>query len=71
MKYLLSVPLFLSLMSCGGRDQAAADSAATIWEAADATEKGASPAQTMPAIKKNAAAIIKSAGSTYAPAGIK
>lgn len=59
----------LSLCGCA-RDRAVANSAATIWEAADATEKGADPAQTMPAIKANAAAIIRSTGSTYAPAGV-
>lgn len=52
------------------RDQAQANSAATIWEAADATERGADPALTMPAIKANAAAIIRSTGSTYLPAGV-
>lgn len=60
---------FLILTGCA-KDRAVANSAATIWEAADATEKGANPAQTMPAIKANAAAIIRSTGSTYAPAGV-
>jgi len=58
------------LCGCGTRNRAVANSAATIWEAADALERGASPAGVTPAIKANAAAIIKSTGNTYAPAGV-
>lgn len=66
-----SLILVAILALCGcARDRAVANSAATIWEAADATERGADPAQTMPAIKANAAAIIRSTGSTYSPAGV-
>ena len=68
--FLVASIFLLLLTGCGERDRAQANSAATIWEAADATEKGANPAQTMPAIKANAAAIIKSTGGTYAPAGV-
>ncbi len=65
------VALAFAFAGCSGRDQAVSDSAATIWEAADATEKGASASDTMPAIKANAAAIIKASGNTYEPAGVK
>jgi len=71
MKYLI---IFLPLLFAGcssDRCQAQADAAATIWEAADATEKGASPSATMPTIKANAAAIIKSTGATYKRAGVE
>lgn len=62
----------MAFMGCASeRQQAEINSAATIWEGADAIERGASPAKVTPTIKANAAAIIKSNGGTYAPAGVK
>jgi hypothetical protein len=66
----ISFLLLLSLAGCGNSRQQAA-SAATIWEAADALEKGAAVQSVVPAIKANAAALIKSTGHTYEPAGVK
>lgn len=71
MKYIL---IFLALMLSGcvsEREQAQANSAATIWEAADAIERGLPAKLATPAIKANAAAIIKSTGVTYEKAGVK
>jgi uncharacterized protein YcfL len=65
---------WLILFLCAGctspREQAQADSAATIWEAAEAIKRGAPTGAPVEAIQKNAAAIIKSTGATYAPAGV-
>jgi hypothetical protein len=68
----LLILLALSACACSsGRNEATANSAATVWEAADAIDKGVDPARVTPAIKANAAAIIHASGSTYQPAGVK
>lgn len=71
MRYLIITIALLALSGCGELRQAQADSAATIWEAADAIEKGLPAELATPAIKANAAAIIKSTGHTYEKAGVK
>jgi hypothetical protein len=67
----LLVLLTVLLSSCTtDRERATADAAATIWEGADAIEKGVPGAMVAPAIKQNAAAIIKAQGVAYPPAGV-
>jgi hypothetical protein len=67
----LAVLAALCLFGCTtAREQATADAAATIWEGADAVEKGVPGAMVAPAIKANAAAIIKAQGVAYPPAGV-
>lgn len=57
------------LCGCGeSRERAVANSAATIWEAAQAIRMGAPVEAPARAIQRNAAAIIKANGATYAPA---
>lgn len=61
------------LAGCGNaeaRAQATADSAASIWEAAVAIERGVPAQQVTPAIKAQAAGIIRAQGRTYPPAGV-
>lgn len=50
------------------RDQAVADSAASIYEAAAAIDLGVDPAMPAQAIRLQAWAIIQATGHTYAPA---
>jgi hypothetical protein len=66
----LLVLLLVLLSGCGTdkRDAAIANSAATIWEAAQAIRIGAPPEAPARAIQENAAAIIKASGATYQPA---
>jgi len=66
---LLSL-LLLALIGCvdtTARDQAVANSAATIYEAAVAIERGVPAATTLPAIKANALAIVIAEGYTWPP----
>jgi len=53
---------------CYRHRQAVADSAASIWEAAAAIERGVSPAAPAAAIKAQARAIIRAQGRSYPPA---
>lgn len=63
--------LALSFGGCLGRKQALANSAASIYEAARAIETGrANQPAALQAIKTQAAAIIRTTGYTYAPAGV-
>lgn len=65
-----ALPLLLCCcVGCAARVEIA-NGAASIWEAADAIERGAAPAAPAAAIKLQSAAIIQAAGSTYAPAGV-
>lgn len=70
MKWLLLIPALLLAGCVTDRDRAVADAAATIWEGADAIDKGVPAGMVTPAIKANAAAIIKSTGVEYPPAGV-
>lgn len=68
---LLAVIVAASLFTtgCSGRrDQAIADSAASIYEAATAVEQGVDPAKVMPTIRLQAWAIIRATERTYPPA---
>jgi hypothetical protein len=69
--YLLMGLIVVIFLLCGcndERDQSIANSAATIHEAAAAQEQGVSVANTVPAIKANADAIVKATGKTAVPA---
>ncbi len=68
MKYLLPLLALLALTGCGkARDQAIADSAATMWEAAEAQLRGADLKMTAHAIQCQASAICAAVGCTYPP----
>jgi hypothetical protein len=67
----LAAAALLSLFGCtSDRERATADAAATIWEGADAIQKGVPAAMVAPAIKANAAAIIRAQGVEYPPAQV-
>lgn len=68
---LVGLWVVLALVGCvTDRERATADAAASIWEAADAVQKGVPGPLVVPAIKVNAAAIIKAQGLAYPPAQV-
>lgn len=66
--YALFVVLALAAAGCSSRG--VADSAASIWEAAGAIEKGADVGTCVAIIKVQSKAIIVASGCTYRPAGV-
>lgn len=70
---IVGLTVWLCLVLCGcttDRERATADAAATIWEGADAIQKGVPGALVAPALKANAEAIIRAQGLSYPPAQV-
>lgn len=55
------------LGGCYAHRQGVADSAASIWEAAEAVRRGVAPEGPLRAIQAHSVAIIRAQGRTYPP----